>query len=117
MIPAESFLSTLYMNVDNERLTDAAFRELVRNTMDIVDFPRPIVECRFCEFEYDRKLNPCGAGLGEDCSMTSCPMCSSCQSNEATAEFVKGARFRRWVAEGGNTELVLAPKGCNADGA
>lgn len=95
MIPAESFLSTLHMNVDNDRLTDAAFRELVRNTLDIVDFPRPMVVCKFCDYQYDRKQNAC-----DNCDMTSCPMCSSCQNNEATDEFVKGALARRDVKIG-----------------
>jgi len=39
-VPAESFTQTLNANVDNERLSDAGFRELVRNTLPIVIFRR-----------------------------------------------------------------------------
>lgn len=39
-VPAESFMQTLSANVDNERLSDAGFRELVRNTLPIVIFRR-----------------------------------------------------------------------------
>lgn len=35
-LPAESFCQTLTANVDNEGLSDADFRELVRNTLPIV---------------------------------------------------------------------------------
>jgi hypothetical protein len=43
MIPASNFCSTLNANVNNEKLTDAEFREFVRNSLPIVDFPRPKV--------------------------------------------------------------------------
>jgi hypothetical protein len=95
MISSESFAATLYMNVENDKLTDHEVRELVRDTIDAVEFPRPMVLCKFCDFQYSRRENKC-----DSCSLTICPMCSSCQSNEATSEFVKGSRFRRWVAEG-----------------
>lgn len=36
MIPAENFMATLAANIDNSELSDAAFRQLVRNTMPIV---------------------------------------------------------------------------------
>lgn len=35
-IPARHFVKTLAANVDNEKLTDEAFREMVRNTLPIV---------------------------------------------------------------------------------
>jgi hypothetical protein len=38
-LPAEHFALTLDHNVDNAKLSDAAFRELVRNTLPIVIFP------------------------------------------------------------------------------
>lgn len=41
MIPATAFCSTLSVNVDNNDLTDSEFRELVRNTIPIVEFKRP----------------------------------------------------------------------------
>lgn len=40
MIPAEHFMSTLAVNVNNEKLSDAEFRAFVRNTMPIVQYPR-----------------------------------------------------------------------------
>jgi hypothetical protein len=101
MIPAESFLSTLYMNVDNPRLSDAEFRELVRNTIPIVDFPRPKTDCRYCGFEYDRAMNRCS----DTCDATSCPMCSSCQNNEPTPEFIEGALERRDIKLGQQKKL------------
>ena len=36
-IPAENFVATLAVNVDNERISDAEFRQLVRNTLGIVE--------------------------------------------------------------------------------
>jgi hypothetical protein len=107
MIPAISFMSTLYVNVDNDRLTDAAFRELVRNTIDIVDFPRPLTTCKFCEFEYDGVKNPCS----EDCSSTSCPMCSSCQNNNAGDDrYTASAKERRRIKEGKLSPAAEAKK-------
>lgn len=41
MIPAENFVATMAANVDNEALDDAAFREMFRNTLPIVEYPRP----------------------------------------------------------------------------
>lgn len=35
-IPARHFVKTLAANVDNEKLSDEAFREFVRNTLPIV---------------------------------------------------------------------------------
>lgn len=35
-IPAENFLQTVAANVDNSNLTDAAFRQLCRNSLPIV---------------------------------------------------------------------------------
>lgn len=40
VVPAENFMQTLDANVDNNRLSDAGFRELVRNTLPIVIFRR-----------------------------------------------------------------------------
>lgn len=39
-VPAEHFMGTLQANVDNEKLSDADFREFVRNTLPIIIFPR-----------------------------------------------------------------------------
>lgn len=36
-IPAKHFVQVLASNVNNEKLTDEAFREMVRNTIDIVE--------------------------------------------------------------------------------
>ena len=38
-IPATHFVQTLSVNVDNKKLSDADFREFVRNTLSIVDYP------------------------------------------------------------------------------
>lgn len=38
-VPAENFVQTLSVNVDNEKLTDEQFREFVRNTLPIVKRP------------------------------------------------------------------------------
>ena len=38
-IPAENFVQTLSVNVDNENLTDEQFREFDRNTLPIVKRP------------------------------------------------------------------------------
>ena len=38
-VPAENFCQTLAVNIDNENLSDAAFRDFVRTTLPIVDFP------------------------------------------------------------------------------
>ncbi len=37
---AKNFCGTLAVNVDNDKLTDAQFRMFVRNSLDVVDFPR-----------------------------------------------------------------------------
>ena len=39
-MPADHFCQTLSANVDNEKLSDRAFRKLVRNTLPNVDYPR-----------------------------------------------------------------------------
>lgn len=36
-IPASNFCQTLKANVDNDKLSDADFRQMVRNTLPIVD--------------------------------------------------------------------------------
>jgi len=40
-VPAESFMATIAANVDNPNLGDAQFREFIRNTLPIVEYPRP----------------------------------------------------------------------------
>lgn len=40
-VAAENFVATLARNVDNPRLSDTEFRAFVRDTLDIVIFPRP----------------------------------------------------------------------------
>jgi len=40
-VPAKNFCQTLLANVDNKKLSDKAFRTFVRNTLPVVDFPRP----------------------------------------------------------------------------
>lgn len=37
-VPAEHFLKTLEVNINNERLSDAEFREFVRTTLGIVKY-------------------------------------------------------------------------------
>jgi len=39
-VPSEHFCRILNVNVDNEKLTDADFRQFVRNTLPIVIFKR-----------------------------------------------------------------------------
>lgn len=41
VVPAEHFMATIAANVDNDKLTDAEFREFIRNTLPIVNYPRP----------------------------------------------------------------------------
>lgn len=36
-VPAKNFIQTLAVNVNNEKLSDEAFRELIRNTLPIVE--------------------------------------------------------------------------------
>ena len=38
-VPAKTFIGILMANVDNDRLSDAEFRELFRNTISIVEKP------------------------------------------------------------------------------
>lgn len=38
VILAANFVATMAANVDNEKLTDAQFRELFRNTIEIVQY-------------------------------------------------------------------------------
>lgn len=37
-VPAENFMATIAANVDNKRLTDAQFREFIRDTLPIVEY-------------------------------------------------------------------------------
>jgi hypothetical protein len=39
-IPAENFMGTIAANVDNQELSDKNFREMIRNVLPIVEFPR-----------------------------------------------------------------------------
>ena len=39
-IPAEHFAATIAINVDNEKLSDADFRQFIRNTLPIVQYKR-----------------------------------------------------------------------------
>lgn len=39
LIPATSFVDTMSANVDNEKMSDSDFRQFVRNTLPIVDYP------------------------------------------------------------------------------
>lgn len=47
-IPANNFLSTLHVNVNNTKLTDAQFREFVRNSLSIVEYKKPVVSSADC---------------------------------------------------------------------
>jgi len=49
MIPASNFMATIAVNVDNEKLSDADFRQMIRNTLPIVD--------------YDTRNDPCEESL------------------------------------------------------
>lgn len=40
MVPADHFMGTIAVNVDNEKLSDADFREFIRNTLPIVEYSR-----------------------------------------------------------------------------
>lgn len=37
-VPPDNFCGTLAANVDNEKLSDADFRQFVRNSLSVVDF-------------------------------------------------------------------------------
>jgi len=39
-VPAKNFVATIAANVCNEKLTDKQFREFIRNTLSIVEYPR-----------------------------------------------------------------------------
>lgn len=39
-VSAENFMATLDANIENDRLSDASFREFVRNSVPVVIFPR-----------------------------------------------------------------------------
>jgi hypothetical protein len=40
-VSSKNFCQFLHVNVDNQKLTDAEFRKMVRNTLPIVEYPRP----------------------------------------------------------------------------
>ena len=128
MVPASNFCSTLNANVDNEKLTDAQFREFVRNSLPSVDFPRPVAapvvpdnhpaiptepqKCKFCEYEWPGgEDHACEGGGGCDddgnyyadyCGDQECPMCFSCQGNPATPERIAAAKEQRRIREKGS---------------
>ena len=37
-VPAKSFMATIAVNVDNKKLSDMEFRDMIRNTLPIVDY-------------------------------------------------------------------------------
>jgi len=39
-VPAENFMATIAANVENKKVTDAEFREFIRNTLPIVKYKR-----------------------------------------------------------------------------
>ena len=41
-IPANNFVGTISVNVDNEKLTDKEFREFIRNTLPDVEFTKAL---------------------------------------------------------------------------
>jgi len=43
-VPSKHFVQTLAVNVNNEKLDDAAFREFVRNTLPIVEGGEALIE-------------------------------------------------------------------------
>lgn len=38
-VPAVNFIGTMLANLDNEKMSDADFRQFIRNTMPIVEKP------------------------------------------------------------------------------
>ena len=124
-VPADNFCATLHVNVDNAKLTDAQFREFVRNTLPIVDYAKPVslapVEsnkppvptepqtCKFCGFEWlGGEDHACESGSGEDangnfyieyCGAQQCPMCYFCQGNTPTADLITSAKRGRKIRE------------------
>ena len=38
-VPAENFMATIAANVDNSNITDEQFREFIRNTLPIIQYP------------------------------------------------------------------------------
>jgi len=44
MVPAEHFMGTIAVNVNNEKLSDADFRQFIRNTLPIVQYRRKRTE-------------------------------------------------------------------------
>lgn len=126
-IPAENFCATLAVNVDNTRLTDAQFRELVRNTLPIVQFektkepmlgscqsgkppvPTEPQKCKFCDYEwpggedhaceYSSSMDDAGNLYISYCGHQECPMCYCCQGNEPTPDIIRAARRGREIRE------------------
>lgn len=39
-VPAENFMATIAANVDNDELSDGDFRDFIRRTLPIVQYPR-----------------------------------------------------------------------------
>ncbi len=40
-VPASNFVATVAVNVDNQKLSDAEFRQFIRQTLEIVDYELP----------------------------------------------------------------------------
>lgn len=129
LVPAENFCATLSVNVDNDKLTDANFREFVRNTLPIVEYKRPkpsLIEnnkppvptepqkCKFCDFEWPGgEDHACQSGSFTDddgtlyidyCGHQECPMCFFCQGNKATPDMIRSAKVGRAIKEGKNED-------------
>ena len=39
-VSAKNFMGTIAANVDNKKLSDKEFRQFIRNTLPVVDYPR-----------------------------------------------------------------------------
>jgi hypothetical protein len=57
-VSPEHFCQTLAVNVNNRKMTDEGFRELVRNTLPIVNFPPPPVREEKDEDFYYEIISP-----------------------------------------------------------
>jgi hypothetical protein len=55
-ISSDHFMGTLHVNVDNEKISDADFRRFVRNTLPIVEYPRPLAR------EHSVEIGKCNDG-------------------------------------------------------
>ena len=39
-VPAENFVATIAANIDNDKLSDAEFRQFIRNSIKIVNYTK-----------------------------------------------------------------------------